>query len=142
MGRSRGGLTTKLHAMVDANGLPIGLRLSEGQAYDGHNAHLMLDTLMPGTILLADRAYDADKLREAVTGRGALANIPPMPQRVRRPAFSPFLYRHRNLIERFFNKLKHFRAIATRYDKRDDNFLASIQLASIRIWLRHNESVA
>jgi len=54
---------------------------------------------------------------------------------------SPFLYRYRNLIERFFNKLKHFRAVATRYDKRDDNFLASVQLASIRIWLRHNESV-
>lgn len=71
----------------------------------------------------------------------AFANIPPMPQRVRRSAFSPFLYRYRNLIERFFNKLKHFRAVATRYDKRDDNFLASVQLASIRIWLRHNESV-
>ncbi|MEQ9661350.1 MAG: IS5 family transposase [Parasphingopyxis sp.] len=141
MGRSRGGLTTKIHAMVDANGLPIGLRLSEGQAYDGHSAHLMLDTLVPGSILLADRAYDADKLREAIANKGAFANIPPMPQRVRRSAFSPFLYRYRNLIERFFNKLKHFRAIATRFDKRDDNYLASVQLASIRIWLRHNESV-
>ena len=141
MGRSRGGLTTKVHAMVDANGLPINLVLSEGQAYDGHSAHLMLDTLMPGSVLLADRAYDADKLRAAIAGKGAFANIPPMPQRVRRSAFSPLLYRYRNLIERFFNKLKHFRAVATRYDKRDDNFLASVQLASIRIWLRHNESV-
>lgn len=141
MGRSRGGLTTKIHAMVDANGLPISLVLSEGQAYDGHSAHLMLETLMPGSILLADRAYDADKLRSAIAGKGAFANIPPMPQRVQRSAFSPFLYRYRNLIERFFNKLKHFRAVATRYDKRDDNFLASVQLASIRIWLRHNESV-
>jgi transposase len=142
MGRSRGGLTTKVHAMVDANGLPISLRLSEGQAYDGHSAHLMLDTLAPGSILLADRAYDADKLRAEVAARGAVANIPPMPQRVNRSAFSPALYRCRNLIERFFNKLKQFRAVATRYDKRDDNFLASVQLASIRIWLRHNESVA
>lgn len=141
MGRSRGGLTTKIHAMVDANGLPINLVLSEGQAYDGHSAYAMLDSLTPGSILLADRAYDADKLRAAIAGKGAFANIPPMPQRVRRAAFSPLLYRYRNLIERFFNKLKHFRAIATRYDKRDDNFLASVQLASIRIWLRHNESV-
>jgi transposase len=141
MGRSRGGLTTKIHAMVDAQGLPISLVLSEGQAYDGHSAHLMLDSLTPGSILLADRAYDADKLRAAIADKGAFANIPPMPQRVRRSAFSPFLYRYRNLIERFFNKLKHFRAVATRYDKRDDNFLASVQLASIRIWLRHNESV-
>ena len=142
MGRSRGGLTTKVHAVVDANGLPIGLALSEGQAYDGHSAQELLDSLAPGSILLADRAYDADKLREAIASKGAFANIPPMPQRTKRPAFSPFLYRYRNLIERFFNKLKHFRAIATRYDKRDDNFLASIQLASIRIWLRFNESVA
>lgn len=141
MGRSRGGLTTKIHAMVDANGLPISLVLSEGQAYDGHSAHLMLDSLTPGSVLLADRAYDADKLRAAIADKGALANIPPMPQRVQRPAFSSFLYRYRNLIEHFFNKLKHFRAVATRYDKRDDNFLASVQLASIRIWLRHNESV-
>ena len=141
MGRSRGGLTTKIHAMVDANGLPISLVLSEGQAYDGHSAFAMLDTLMPGSILLADRAYDADKLRAAIASKGAFANIPPMPQRTRVPDFSPFLYRYRNLVERFFNKLKHFRAIATRYDKRDDNFLASVQLASIRIWLRCNESV-
>ena len=86
MGRSRGGLTTKIHAMVDARGLPISLVLSEGQAYDGHSAHLMLDTLEPGSILLADRAYDADKLREAIASKGALANIPSMPQRVRRSA--------------------------------------------------------
>ncbi len=142
MGRSRGGLTTKVHAVVDANGLPIGLALSEGQAYDGHSAQELLDSLAPGSILLADRAYDADKLRAAVASKGAFANIPPMPQRTQRPAFSPFLYRYRNLIERFFSKLKHFRAVATRYDKRDDNFLASVQLASIRIWLRFNESVA
>lgn len=141
MGRSRGGLTTKIHAMVDADGLPITLRLSEGQAYDGHSAHLMLDTLTPGSILLADRAYDAKRLRAAVADKGAFANIALMPGRTRLPAFSPFLYRYRNLVERFFNKLKHFRAVATRYDKRDDNFLASVQLASIRIWLRHNESV-
>ena len=89
MGRSRGGLTTKLHAMVDANGLPINLCLSEGQAYDGHSAHLMLDSLAPGSILLADRAYDADKLRAAVASKGAFANIPPMPQRTNRSAFSP-----------------------------------------------------
>ena len=141
MARSRGGLTTKIHALVDANGLPVGLRLSEGQAHDGHCACLMPDTLEEGTILLADRACDADALRAEIKARGAWPNIPPMPQRVHPPAFSPFLYRYRNLVERFFNTLKHFRAIATRYDKRDDKFLAAIQLAAIRIWLRANDSV-
>jgi transposase len=142
MGRSRGGLTTKIHALVDANGLPIALKLTAGQAHDGRSAIDMYATLTAGDVLLADRAYDADALRIEMAARGVWANIPPMPNRKRRPVFSAFLYRYRNLVERFFNKLKHFRAIATRYDKRDDNFLASIQLASIRIWLRANESVA
>ena len=142
MGRSRGGLTTKIHALVDANGLPITLKLTAGQAHDGRSASDMLDTLRHGDILLADRAYDSDALRIEMTARGAWANIKPMPGRKQKPAFSAFLYRYRNLVERFFNKLKNFRAVATRYDKRDDNFLASVQLASIRIWLRHNESMA
>ena len=55
---------------------------------------------------------------------------------------SAFLYRYRNLVERFFNKLKHFRAVATRYDKRADNFLAGVKLASARIWMRFNELMA
>jgi transposase len=59
-----------------------------------------------------------------------------MPHRVNPPFFSAWLYRLRNLVERLFNKLKHYRAVATRYDKRDNNYLASVQLASIRIWLR------
>ena len=141
MGRSRGGLTTKIHALVDAEGLPIALKPTAGQAHDGRSAQDMFDTVGEGDILLADRAYDSDALRIEMAARGAWANIRAMPNRKRRPLFSTFLYRYRNLVERFFNRLKHFRAVATRYDKRDDNFLASVQLASIRIWLRHNESV-
>jgi transposase len=141
MGRSRGGLTTKIHALVDALGLPILLKLTEGQAHDGRSADDMLDGLGAGDVLLADRAYDSDAMRNTLAARGAWACVKPMPNRKNIPPFSPFLYRYRNLVERFFNKLKHFRAVATRYDKRDDNFLASVQLASIRIWLRHNESV-
>ena len=140
MGRSRGGLTTKIHALVDAEGLPIALKLSEGQAHDGRSAREMLDKLGEGQILLADRAYDADDLRISLKQRGAWGNIKPMPNRKNIPAFNPWLYRFRNRVERFFNKLKHFRAVATRYDKRDDNFLASVKLVSFRIWCRFNES--
>ncbi len=139
MGRSRGGLTTKIHAFVDANGLPITLKLTEGQA--GRSAEDMLDEVKAGAILLADRAYDSDGLRHTLEQRGAWANIRLMPNRKRRPAFSAWLYRQRNAVERFFNKLKDFRAVATRCDKRDDNFLASVKLASVRIWLRSYESV-
>lgn len=141
MGRSRGGLTTKIHALVDAMGLPIALKLTEGQAHDGRSAEDMFDSLRRGNILLADRAYDSNALRERLAERGAWANIRAMPHRLDPPAFSPWLYKQRNAVERFFNKLKHFRAIATRYDKRDDNYLASLKLASLRIWLKFNESV-
>jgi transposase len=136
MGRSRGGLTTKIHALVDANGNPIALKLTEGQAHDGRSAADMLETIGEGQILLADRAYDSDALRSTLTERGAWANVKPMPNRVNIPAFSPFLYRFRNLVERFFNKLKHFRAVATRFEKHDDNYLALVKLASARIWMR------
>jgi transposase len=141
MGRSRGGLTTKIHALVDAEGRPIALKLTEGQAHDGRSAADMFETVQAGQALLADRAYDSDALREALSKRGAWGNIKLMPNRKTRPAFSAWLYRYRNLVERYFNKLKHFRAVATRYDKRDDNFLASVKLASLRIWLRTYESV-
>ena len=143
MGRSRGGLTTKVHALVDANGLPITLKLTEGQAHDGRSAADMLDTLGKGDVLLADRAYDSDGLRRMLAERGAWANVRPMPHRKNVPAFSRFLYRYRNLVERLLtfgrlrlSKLKHFRAIATRYEKHAENYLALIKLASVKIWVR------
>jgi transposase len=83
MGRSRGGLTTKIHAVVDANGNPITLKLSEGQAHDGRSAADLLDTVRAGQILLADRGYDSDALRSKMAERGAWANIKPMPNRGR-----------------------------------------------------------
>lgn len=136
MGRSRGGLTTKIHALVDANGLPVALKLSEGQAHDGRSAGDMLEATAAGQVLLADRAYGSDALRQRLAARGAWANVKPMPGRVQVPAFSPFLYRFRNLVERFFNKIKHFRAVATRFEKHDANYLALIKLAATRIWMR------
>ena len=101
----------------------------------------MYGAVGPGQTLLADRAYDSDGLRNTLAERGAVANIRLMPTRKRLPAFDPDLYRQRNQVERFFSTIKYFRAVATRYDKRDDNFLASVQRASIRIWLRTYESV-
>lgn len=140
MGRSRGGLTTKIHALVDACGLPIALKLTEGQAHDGRAAADMLGSLGAGNILLADAAYDSDALRQTLADRGAWANVKPMPRRRNVPAFSSFLYRYRNLVERFFNKLKHFRRIATRFDKLARNYLATVLLASTRLWTRAYES--
>ncbi len=142
MGRSRGGLTTKIHALVDAEGRPVALELTAGQAHDGTAAESMLDILGDGAVLLADRAYDSNAIRAFATERGAWANIPARSNRKETFAFSKWLYRQRNLVERFFNKLKQFRGIATRYDKNPENFLAALKLASVRIWLRSYESAA
>jgi len=128
-----GGLPTKIYALVDFNGLPINLKITEGKAHDGRSAHDMLDSIQAGHVLLADRAYDSNALQETMKKRGAWANVRAMPRRLDPPAFSHFLHRQRNAVERFFSKLKHFRAIATRYDKRDDNLMESISLASLSI---------
>jgi transposase len=141
MGRSRGGLTTKIHALTDANGLPLELVLTPGQAADCPAAARLLGRLHEGTILLADKAYDADWLRRSIEAAGAAPNIPSKANRRWRACFSGILYRDRNRVERFFNKLKHCRRIATRYEKLASNFLAMIKLAAIRLWLRHNESM-
>jgi transposase len=136
MGRSKGGLTTKIHALVDANGLPILLKITPGQAADGRSAVDMFDTLTKGDVLLADRAYDSDALRTEMEARGVFANIRLMPQRVRKPPFSGSLYKLRNAVERFFSKIKHYRAVATRYEKHPENYLALIKLAAARIWMK------
>jgi len=136
MGRSRGGLTTKIHALVDAEGRPVRLELTAGQTHDSQPAPEMLEAMREGTILLADKAYDSDAIRQLAENKKAWANIPPKSNRRKSFAFSKFLYRYRNLVERFFNKLKQFRGIATRYDKNPENFLAAVKLASVRIWMR------
>ena len=141
MGRSRGGLTTKVHALVDATGQLVNLKITPGQAHDGRSADDMLDTVQQGCTLLADRAYDSDRLHAELASKGAVANVRAVRNRKAPPPFDRELYKQRNIVERFFNKLKHFRAVATRYDKRDDNYLASIKLAVIRIQLRRYESV-
>lgn len=140
MGRSRGGLTTKIHALVDAKGLPLRFGLTPGQTHDSQAAAPLLKELQPGSFVLADKAYDADWIRELIEAQDAAANIPDRSNRKQGHAFSPTLYRERNRVERFFNKLKHCRRIATRYEKLAANYLAMIKLAAIRIWLRAYES--
>jgi transposase len=91
-------------------------------------------------MLLADRGYDADSIRALAAKRRAWANIPPRSNRNEPICFSPYLHRARNMVERFFNEIKQCRRVATRYDRLAANHLAFIQLASMRPWLRVNES--
>jgi transposase len=120
--------------------MPVRLELTTGEAHDNRLVTELLSDLKSGAMLLADRGYDADWIRAYACDRGAWANIPPKQNRRGPICFSPYLYRARNLVERFFNKIKQCRRIATRYDKLAANYLAFIKLAAIRIWLRAYES--
>ncbi len=98
MGRSRGGLTSKIHVVVDRSGLPVRLALTTGEAHDNRLAAKLLSRLNSGSMLLADRGYDADWIRVLVRRDGAWANIPPRSNRKEALSFSPYLYRARNLV--------------------------------------------
>ena len=140
MGRSRGGLSTKIHARVDAKGRPLCLLISPGQVHDIFCAEALLDGLETRTVVIADKGYDANRVRAHIRAQGAIPNIPNRSNRTKKFRWNKVLYRQRNHVERFFNKLKQFRRIATRYDKLGATFFAFVKLASVRIWLRSIES--
>ena len=131
-------MTTKIHAIVDALGNPVALSLTPGQAADINQAVPLLDQVddrIEPEALLADKGYDSDALVETLEARGITPVIPPKANR-REPRKTDFaLYRERNLVERFFCKLKQYRAIATRYDKLASTFLAAVQLVAALAWL-------
>jgi transposase len=125
--------------VVDERGLPVRLLLTAGHASDKAAAPILLDGL-PLRDVVADRGYDWQHLVELVASRGGKAHIPTQRDRKVQRSVDRRLYRQRNLVERFFNKLKHFRRIATRYDKLARNFLSAVALVSARIWIRTYES--
>jgi transposase len=128
-------LSTKIHALVDALGNPIGFHLTPEQASDLEGADVLLEALAADT-LLGDKGYDADeRVIEPLQAQGKNAVIPPRRNRTRPQEYDKHLYEARHLIENFFAKLKQYRAIATRYDKRARNFLGAIYLAATVIWL-------
>ena len=143
MGRSRGGLTTKIHTMVDAGGLPPRFAPSPGQAHDSRRAAPLLDNrLPPDSFVLGDKACGAEWIRTMIEAQDAVPIIPSRCSANAPRAFSPTLYRMRNQVEHFFDKLKQLRRIATRHDKRAANDLVMIKIATIRIPLRAYKSTA
>jgi transposase len=122
--------------LVDGNGLPIRILLSRGQASDKAAVPELIAGIAPGRDLVADRGYDARAILDQVEAVGGRPHIPTCRDRNVQRSVDRSLYRHRNLVERFFNKLKHFRRIATRYDKTARNFLAAVLIAATRLWMR------
>jgi transposase len=117
-----------LHLRVDARGLPLQIELSPGQTHDAPMAELLLQDLPKGTSLLADRGYDADWIRDLIEDQECTPVIPPKSNRTEAIPFSKRKYRKRHLVERCINKLKQFRHIATRYDRKASAYLASQNL--------------
>ena len=135
IGRSRGGLTTKIVALVDALGNLVRFLLLPGQAHDMKGVAPLIRDVSFGA-LLADKAFDADWLLKDLDTRGATAVIPPKANRKHQRDYDAEVYTWRHLVENYFAKIKEFRGIATRYDKSDCSYAASWHLAATLIALR------
>lgn len=128
-------MSTKIHATCDALGNPTGLCLTPGQACDLDGADVLLAHIDAQT-LLADKGYDADaRVLSPLAARAITPVIPPRSHRSIQRDYDKALYKARHLIENFFEKLKHYRAIATRYDKTAVAFQGAIHLAASVVWL-------
>ncbi|QHD67509.1 IS5 family transposase [Sphingobium yanoikuyae] len=136
IGRTKGGLNSKLHTVCDGKGRPLVMLLSEGQMSDYKGAALMLDALPPAKALLGDRGYDADWFRKALAERNITACIPSKKNRKVPIPHDAALYRQRHKIENMFGKLKDWRRIHTRYDRCAHTFMSAICIAAAVIfWL-------
>lgn len=134
MGKSRGGLSTKIHAAVDALGNPVRLLLTPGQASEYGQAEALIEGFTFEAVL-ADKGYDSDAFVEIIQRCGAEAIIPSKKNRLNPRGLDRHLYKARNLVERFFQKLKQFRRIATRYERLARNYQSMLSLVSAVIWL-------
>ncbi len=129
----KGGLSTKIHPVVDALGNPLSFHLTPGQASDLDGADQLLPNVVAQTVL-GDKGYDAARrVIEPLQAQGKTAVIPPRRNRKSLREYDKELYKARHLIENFFANLKQYRAIATRYDKRARNFLGAIYLALLNM---------
>ena len=137
LGRSRGGFSTKINARTNSEGLPIGVVITPGQAHDVTAfPALMQEIDCDPEQMLGDKGYDSEAVRREIEQRGGQAAIPSTATRKVQHAVDKVLYALRNRIERFFNRAKNSRRVATRYDKLMESFAAFVLLACIRIWIK------
>lgn len=137
LGRSRGGFSTKVNARTNAEGQAIGIDITPGQVHDVTAYPALMNTIdCDPEQMLADKGYDSEAVRHDIEQRGGRAEIPSIASRKIQHVVDKAVYGLRNRIERFFNRLKNSRRVATRYDKLVESFAAFVLLASIRIWIR------
>jgi transposase len=136
LGRSRGGFSTKLHALVDQEGRPIHVELTPGQQHESTVAEKIIHERAYGKSLIADTAYDSDSIRYKLKSLQMKAVICPHPNRKKKPPLDRRRFAKRFRVEIFFHDLKRYRALATRFEKLARNFLALIHLACSMLWLQ------
>jgi len=136
LGRSRGGFSTKIHALVDTKGRPLHVELTPGQQHESTVAAAIIEDHARGEALIADTGYDSDAIREQVKSKRMKPVIHANPTRKRKPRLDRRRYASRFRVEIFFHDLKRFRALATRFEKTARNYLALVQLACSMIWLQ------
>ena len=134
IGRTKGGLNSKLHALCDDKGRPIVLCLSEGQLSDHVGAKLIYPAMPNAKVLIGDKGYDSDEFRAALKARKIKACIPPRSNRNAPSTYSKALYKKRHKVENMFAKLKDWRRIATRYDRCAHTFMSAICIAATAIF--------
>lgn len=132
MGKSRGGLSTKIHAAVDALDNPVRFILTAGQHSEIKQANPLIAGFSADDVI-ADKAYDADAFIATVEAAEAIVVIPPKKNRKTAREYDEHIYRERNLVERVFQK--HYRRIATRYERLAITYQAMLSLAAVAIWL-------
>jgi transposase len=135
LGRSSGRFTTKIHAVVDALGQALRFTLTPGQQHDVTQAPQLLEGF-EHTNIIADKGYDSQSLIEQLKQQSCTPVIPPKSDRLLPREYDHHLYKECHLIECFFNKIKHFRRIFSRFDKAASTFLAFLHFVSALIWLR------
>ena len=128
-------MSTKIHLVVRGLGCPVRFSLTAGQKGDAPQAEALLADL-PAEVVMADAAYDSDRLRQIITDKRALAVIPNNQSRAQKHLLDQHLYAQRHLVECCFSKLKQFRRVATRYEKTARKYLAVVTLAATVLWLR------
>ena len=136
IGRTKGGLNSKLHAVINGEGKPVIMALTAGQVSDHIGAKIVYPCLPGSRVLIADKGYDSNEWRAALSAKGITACIPPKANRKAKMEFDKVLYKQRHKIENTFSKIKDWRRIATRYDRCADIFMAAVTLAVTCIfWL-------
>ncbi len=128
-------MSTKIHMAVRGLGCPVRFILTAGQRGDAPQAEPLIEAL-PAEVVMADAAYDSDRLRQKIAEKGAVAVIPNNPSRATKYPVDKHLYAQRHLVECCFSRLKQFRRVATRFEKTARNYLAVVTLAAIILWLR------